>query len=1007
MLYIKRITGLCQVQNNVKIIQKTMYFRIFGICILAFVKMAFAEESWFPFTPPWNDTTHTVIDVGNFLNDCFAGIHGFLTTNNGHFYFEDGTRGKFFGVNLCFGANFPSHEISEIIAKRLKKFGFNLVRLHLMDFWAYPEGILNADCSTNLHPEALDRLDYLIYQLKQNGIYVDFNLLVLRRFDCFEFIPVAESLLPGGKYISFFEPTLIELQKQFAYDLLTHMNSYTNLRYCDDPVVAMVEITNENSLFDGWYYDHLNGPMGNSKDIPLYYSDLLDSLWNAWLLQKYGSRDSLEAVWNIGSEPQGPERIRDGSFEGNLEENWELRVDSTAIGTLMKDSTTYIDGQFSARIEVNSTGGMWSIYLRQRNLSTDSGVVYEVSFWAKASPSRKIRLSCGTPGHPNGVKGKIVNLTTEWRKYVTIFEADSTDSNGVEIAFALGDTVGTVWFDLVSFREAGVIGLRWDEDPALGNVNRMLYRELIGYTENRVADLGRLYYNLEVSFFDKMKAFLRDTVGVRVPLTGSNRYYGLPDIKAQSSMDYLDSHAYWQSRILTEDGWFIPDHTPMVKDSIGGTIFTLCLSKVKDRPLTISEYNHPAPHFFQCEAPIFISAYGAFHDWDAICFFAYHHYSPLYSDNTRWDRNYIANFWDIDTNPIIISLIPLASLIFRGPYVRPANEVIHLKYTEKETFLAFKEYGLSRTFCVEGTLPPQLCLVHRVEKDTFDNPYQLTRDDYPFPDPVNPYITDTDELIWDTYSGLLIINTPYVQGAVGYWENQSLSFEDVTISSSSPFAAIFLISLTFDPIAISNSLLLVACARAMNTNMIWNEDSTSLIDWGEGPVLMQPVNANITLNLPGVDSIYVFPLDSIGDRKDTLTVAYNMGNNYLFTIDGSYMTPWYEIFVTHIPTASDGKKLNQLYKFRLYPSFPNPFNSHTRIKFSVPTKGYNPHTVLKIYNVSGQLVKVLVNKNLKPGIYTITWDGKNDLGRKLSAGIYFYQLKIENKRDTKKLILAK
>jgi hypothetical protein len=90
-----------------------------------------------------------------------------------------------------------------------------------------------------LSKKQLDKLDYLIYQLKIRGIYIDINLLVSRHFTEADGIKHAKELGMAAKPASMFDPKLIELQKQYAKNLLTHLNPYTKLRYCDDPAIAL------------------------------------------------------------------------------------------------------------------------------------------------------------------------------------------------------------------------------------------------------------------------------------------------------------------------------------------------------------------------------------------------------------------------------------------------------------------------------------------------------------------------------------------------------------------------------------------------------------------------------------------------------------------------------------------------------------------------------------------------------------------------------------------------
>jgi len=97
--------------------------------------------------------------------------------------------------------------------------------------------------------------------------------------------------------------------------------------------------------------------------------------------------------------------------------------------------------------------------------------------------------------------------------------------------------------------------------------------------------------------------------------------------------------------------------------------------------------------------------------------------------------------------------------------------------------------------------------------------------------------------------------------------------------------------------------------------------------------------------------------------------------------------------------------------YHLYQNYPNPFNPSTDISFTIYGSQFlvhSPiHTTLKVYNILGQLVKTLVNEEKAPGSYNMIWDGKDEDGNQVASGIYFYQLRIKDYCDTKKMILAK
>ncbi len=75
--------------------------------------------------------------------------------------------------------------------------------------------------------------------------------------------------------------------------------------------------------------------------------------------------------------------------------------------------------------------------------------------------------------------------------------------------------------------------------------------------------------------------------------------------------------------------------------------------------------------------------------------------------------------------------------------------------------------------------------------------------------------------------------------------------------------------------------------------------------------------------------------------------------------------------------------------FSLEQNFPNPFNPSTEIRFNVKV---NSNVILKIYDVLGREVKTLLNKEMQNGLHSITWNSDNNIGQKVSSGIYLYRI---------------
>lgn len=300
----------------------------------------------------------------SYLLDAPAGKHGFLQSVDGHFRFEDGTPIRFFGVNLVFGAAMPAKARAHLIADRLQHSGVNMVRLHHID--SYQTGDETSTIidyrdgnSQSLHKENMDRFDYLISLLKERGIYIHIDLFTLRRYlPEGDELDYEDSLNTALKHVNYYNRRLIDLHKKYAMQYLTHRNPYTNLRYVDDPAVAVVQLLNENGIF--WE----NGEV----PVPSYKKEL-DGRWNEWLVREYGSRDALREAW---TKEDGTENLRvdEDPTEGTVRRpaigNWgERTLDYRMDYTNIAGPARFADHvRFLTEIELQYTQEMMP-YLRE------------------------------------------------------------------------------------------------------------------------------------------------------------------------------------------------------------------------------------------------------------------------------------------------------------------------------------------------------------------------------------------------------------------------------------------------------------------------------------------------------------------------------------------------------------------------------------------------------------------------------------------------------------------
>jgi hypothetical protein len=85
--------------------------------------------------------------------------------------------------------------------------------------------------------------------------------------------------------------------------------------------------------------------------------------------------------------------------------------------------------------------------------------------------------------------------------------------------------------------------------------------------------------------------------------------------------------------------------------------------------------------------------------------------------------------------------------------------------------------------------------------------------------------------------------------------------------------------------------------------------------------------------------------------------------------------------------------------YLLYQNYPNPFNPVTNIKFEAPKAG---HVKLVLYDILGREIIELFDSYVQPGVHSIIFNGSS-----LSSGVYFYELRTDDFRDVRKMVLIK
>ena len=200
------------------------------------------------------------------LQDAPAGKHGWLKSVGGHFEFEGlpGVEQRFYGVNLCFSANYLSHDDADMLVARLVRCGYNTIRVHHHDgAWAEAFSAAkntkerrgsSAVSATPREENSIDRLDYLIAKCIEKGLYITTDLYVSRPVKWREIGIDRDGEMDKQlykTYVGIYGPAFTNWCS-FAKAFLEHVNPFTGRAYKDEPGMPFISLINEGRLGMGW-----------------------------------------------------------------------------------------------------------------------------------------------------------------------------------------------------------------------------------------------------------------------------------------------------------------------------------------------------------------------------------------------------------------------------------------------------------------------------------------------------------------------------------------------------------------------------------------------------------------------------------------------------------------------------------------------------------------------------------------------------------------------------------
>lgn len=823
------------------------------------------NPEWFPFAIPGDDAAATATDFSS-LNPRPAGALGFVQIRDGHFYTGD-RRLRLWGVNVCFGANFPSHAEAEQAARHLAKLGVNVVRFHHHDNQNAPGGIWRTlpDGKRELDPAQLERQDYFLDQLHRHGIYANLNLHVSRTFTEAEGF-VAKGLPPEmnyNKYVIYFDPRMRTLFKQYCRDYLLHENPYRQLRRIADPGIAVLEITNENRFSAA-------SPDLVAK-LPAPYLAELVRQWRAWLPTQYSSTPGLRAAWAPPAADAPGEILADGGKIGTALGKWVLNAAGGQVEPVFGQPGPNPETP-ALQLHIKSPSGKsFEQELQFHGLSLEKDRAYTLSFWARAARPRRLYVDVSNSG-PDDWRSlgyvESLDLKTDWVEIRRPFRARETVTGNVRVCLKFGGEAPDVYLAGLQLQRGAIVtGLPDGQSLETGNI------DFPGPGSSAVAqaDARRFQVAIETEFIQDLKTFLQKELGAKVPITASQiDYHGAAIVAA--TCDFADAHAYWDHPSFPDRAWDMKNwhirNQPLEPGAGTDPLSRLAAWRLLDRPFTVSEWNIPNPSDYAASVVPFASVVAALQDWDGVYFFDYH------ASHGDWLSQGPRNFFSFSGQPAKQALLGLGAQLYLRGDLAPLS-------------------ALAAGTC-DNRQPAALALDHRLGID----PKLAAASDLPTP-PGKRLASPGESVVWDATDAAkarVLVNVPATRALFGLVADSEATLGALRVKVGAvdrQYAVLLLSSLDGKPVEESRRLLLAAVGRAENPGMGWNAGRTSVGNrWGKGPAQVNGIPAEFTLPLP-VQAIY--PLDGCGQRGSQQVPVRREGQVSTWKIGPEYRTLWYEI----------------------------------------------------------------------------------------------------------------
>ncbi|MGQ9463047.1 MAG: hypothetical protein ACUVRR_08335 [Candidatus Fervidibacter sp.] len=426
------------------------------------------------------------------------------------------------------------------------------------------------------------------------------------------------------------------------------------------------------------------------------------------------------------------------------------------------------------------------------------------------------------------------------------------------------------------------------DDPSQKRMGFLHLWEIFNQRDKRCQDTAEFLTKHQREFFEAMVKFVKSELGYKGLVVCSNwitadeRTLGPLDKWSNLVGDFMDRHGYFGGPHKGERaGWAI-SVGDLYSDLSALTLpqreqsFSLPVMDIgyNDKPSIISEVNWTPPNRFRAEFPVLCATYGSLQGSDGFFFFALN--GPF------WQRT-ISKF-AIQT-PTVMGQFPACALIYRNGLLKTANEVFRVEAKLSDLFALkgmpvrapvnldelrakdIPEGGRLKTRELEA-IDPLAFFVGRVtinitEQGGDSEIVDLSR----FVDRSRKIVRSaTNELTWDYGQGIVTLNSPKAQGAVGFLKGRRIELSDTVIEVDTEYASVLVVSLDNLPIRTSRKIFIQVVTEEQNNG--WRteiqENMLRIVTLGVSPLLVKSAVGKISLRRPNASLSQVTALDANG-----------------------------------------------------------------------------------------------------------------------------------------------